>query len=710
LSDHELVLALRSEDPEDRRIAAGRLSEVQSGRAELVISALGDEDWRVREEARQVARSLAPDPDMLAALVDALRPTENVGLRNAAVDALGAYGELAIEALARAMSSLDADGRKLAVEALAATRQPGALFVLRGGLEDEDPNVRAATLEAVSSLGTTCPDEVAGVLGQCLDDSDQFIQLIALNGLNQLGVAVPWARLEPLLESTLLRRAAVEALGRTGAVPAAEALVHLLSVEGGERTVALEAAATLAERGGAARIALSQGLAALPAEARRFVLALAEYETDELDLRRSAVRLLGLLRGPEAAKIAVFVLSDERVLEEAQIAVVELGAEAAQVLIEAVREQEGEERAAAVELLGRVTAEVAPGARAQAVHVLCELVSDRSPDGLEHGEVVRAALDALGDVGDEGALDAVANLLSGEVDPSWQRSAERALSALALRFPEHARRSSQGDIEQHAALVLHTALAADARRRGDVEAVDASLARLWAGLSAPVAATRRVALEGLGAIGDERSVSAVAFTLTDEEPTVRVTAVQTLGRLRSQSGVAVGADALLSILTSGRDGDLMAAAAAALGKIGDAKILDSLAPLVCGPDAQVAVAAVEAIAHIPGLSRLDVLLPGLEHASVEVIKATLRAIAGEREPRVLVHVGRFLDHEAWDVRRQAADALGRLGGEAEILLLRAKLDVEREPLVRDALERALEELGALRRTPMPPQPGSYRAR
>jgi HEAT repeat protein len=138
--------------------------------------------------------------------------------------------------------------------------------------------------------------------------------------------------------------------------------------------------------------------------------------------------------------------------------------------------------------------------------------------------------------------------------------------------------------------------------------------------------------------------------------------------------------------------------------------LDSLAPLVCGPDAQVAVAAVEAIAHIPGLSRLDVLLPGLEHASVEVIKATLRALAGEREPRVLVHVGRFLDHEAWDVRRQAADALGRLGGEAEILLLRAKLDVEREPLVRDALERALEELGALRRTPMPPQPGSYRAR
>ena len=138
--------------------------------------------------------------------------------------------------------------------------------------------------------------------------------------------------------------------------------------------------------------------------------------------------------------------------------------------------------------------------------------------------------------------------------------------------------------------------------------------------------------------------------------------------------------------------------------------MEALSHLVSGTDARVAVAAVEAIALVPGVRRLDALLPGLEHPSAEVVKATLRAIAGEREPRVLIHVGRFLDHEAWDIRRQAADVLGRLGGEAEIQLLRAKLDTEREPLVRDALERALEELGALRRTPMPPQPGSYRTR
>ena len=53
------------------------------------------------------------------------------------------------------------------------------------------------------------------------------------------------------------------------------------------------------------------------------------------------------------------------------------------------------------------------------------------------------------------------------------------------------------------------------------------------------------------------------------------------------------------------------------------------------------------------------------------------------------------------MRRLAADLLAALGGEANVELLRAKLAVEKEPLVRDAITRALETLGALRRTPAP---------
>jgi HEAT repeat protein len=705
----DIVSALQSEDPEDRRIAAGRLAEVSMGRPELVIVALGDEDWRVREEACEVARSLAPDPDLLVALVDALDCADNVGLRNAAVDALGAYGEAAVDALSHVMGTLDADGRKLAVEALAATRQPSALFVLRSALDDEDPNVRAAGLEAAASLGTVSPDEVLAILSARLDDPDPFLRLVALNGLNQLGVALPWSRLEPLLTHPLLRRAALEAAGNSGSTQAAPHLVAALSENGTDMAtsdwpVALEAAVALAEYAGAPRLELARLLSAAPESTQARLFALAE-PGDDLAMRRAAVRLLGLIGTTEAARVAVSVLSDEQVLEEAQVALCELGSVATNVLIDAVRQQEGDERAAAVELLGRVASELDVAAKREAASALYEVLDDDSP------EVVRAALDALGDVGGAEGLCNVARTLSGSVDPFWQRSAENALSALGSRYPEDARRVCEdARTGRYPALVLARVLAHAAQRSGDASVIDNYLGRLHAGLSDAAAAVRRVALEGIGVIGDARSGEVVAFTLTDEEPVVRVTAVQTLGKLRSPEGVAVGADALLAIVMSGRDGELMAAAAAALGRIGDARTLEALSSLVSGADARVAVAAVEAIAQVPGVRRLDALLPGLEHPSAEVVKATLRAIAGEREPRVLIHVGRFLDHEAWDIRRQAADVLGRLGGEAEIQLLRAKLDTEREPLVRDALERALEELGALRRTPMPPQPGSYRTR
>src|SRR5690606_2983004 len=101
----------------------------------------------------------------------------SVGLRNAAVDVLGAFGDAAVRALADKLPHMDADGRKLAVEALAGTTHPSALTVLRMLLDDADSNVRAAALEAVADLGTVSVDEAVAILQACLDDTDQFVQL-----------------------------------------------------------------------------------------------------------------------------------------------------------------------------------------------------------------------------------------------------------------------------------------------------------------------------------------------------------------------------------------------------------------------------------------------------------------------------------------------------------------------------------------------------
>jgi HEAT repeat protein len=132
--------------------------------------------------------------------------------------------------------------------------------------------------------------------------------------------------------------------------------------------------------------------------------------------------------------------------------------------------------------------------------------------------------------------------------------------------------------------------------------------------------------------------------------------------------------------------------------------LSVLGPLVRSSDARVAVAAVEALSRHADPRRLSSLFDGLHHAESEVVKAAMLAIAAEPDARVIVHLGACLDQSAWDVRRLAADLLGRAPSEASAALLRARLSVEQDPMVKDALARALESSGQRRsRPPRRPQ-------
>jgi HEAT repeat protein len=95
------------------------------------------------------------------------------------------------------------------------------------------------------------------------------------------------------------------------------------------------------------------------------------------------------------------------------------------------------------------------------------------------------------------------------------------------------------------------------------------------------------------------------------------------------------------------------------------------------------------------------------HSDAEVVKATMLALSDAPDPRVVAHLGACLDHEAWDVRRLAADLLGRVSGEPALALLRARLVGEDSPPVQAAISRALERAAGIRRS-LPP--GSPRPR
>jgi len=706
----ELEAGFASDDPESRRRAVEFLRDaLRDPHAEeaaldgeastrYLLRALGDGDWRVRKQAVEVARSLAPSPELLSGLIRALESGDNVGLRNAAVEALGAFSEPAVQALSEKAPSLDADGKKLAAEALARTLLPSALDALRPFLVDEDPNVRAAALDSIASVGTSAAPEAFEILAGSLTRPAEvaFVRLSALDGINRLGSLLPWPVIEGMLQDPVLERSAFAAAGRSAHPEALPALLSALErARGGGLSVVLAALVEYA-RTSSQNLLLVRAEPPSPAVVLR-LLELATPKNDDLASRKAALIVSGALGIERIAPIAADALSDVRLLAEADESLSLLGSRAVPALLGRAAKADPDTRAACIEIVtGLADAAAAPLAVAQ---ILAWMAAGPLV-------VVRAGLGAITLLGDASCFATVSSWLANE---EAQSAAETALAALATRFPDAARslaRSARAEgAEAHAAAVIHTVLPAPLR-----DSVADDVAYLSLLLSNSAKAVRRAALAGLGNAGSELGTHAAAFALTDEEPDVRYAAVLALSRLRSADGVLSGLGKLLELVEKSDDDELVASAVGALAEAGDPRVLTVLRPLVRSASPMVAVAAIEALARVPDARRIEALIEGLSHIESEVVKASMLALGDTVDPRVLAHFGACLDHDAWDVRRLSADMLGRVGGDSANALLRARLASEDNPLVQEAISRALETGSGVRHTPLPHRAGSLRPR
>lgn len=685
--------ALASGDPEERRLAVARIAELPpSSRVPPLLSALGDHDWRVRKEAIGLTAQLGPEPELLSALAEVFEPGENVGLRNAAVEALGGFGVHAVEALASRVSGLDADGKKLAVETLGRSGDPSALDLLAPLVVDVDPNVRVAALEAVGAVGGARVDAARALLTSHLNGDSPLETLAALESLVMIGVGLPFATVEPWLRDPLLEHAALSLAALSADPKAAGPLVRaLLSGPASEAVCALSDYVAASE--GSRRAAAVELQQAGP-RGERVLLDCLERRDADVERARAALSVIGALGLVSGAALAVTWLSDPRCYAEADQALFLLGAQAVPALLEGAASNEAETAGACLDLLGRLPLEaITDDVRRR----LTAALSSESPD------VVRSALGALTRVGDADCIVALVPLLDEALLCS---SVEPALVAISQRYPERALAlvqlgSTQG-AGAHAAALVIAALAPSGKLAGlDRGELTIFCMRLLMSTSPE---QRRAALLGLGELGSAEALDAVRFALADEEQAVRVEAVRALGRLKGRDHSAVGVPALLEVVAEARDSVLLLASLRALGESSDPRAQPVLGPLVRSNDARVAVAAVDALSRHPDARRLSALFDGLHHPEPEVVKASMLAIAAEPDPRVVVHLGACLDQPAWDVRRLAADLLGRETSEASAALLRARLGVEQDPMVKDALIRALETSGQRRsRPPRRPQ-------
>lgn len=673
---------LSQAEPEARRVAVSQIAKVRDHHAaELLLLALGDEDWRVRKEAAAMASALERRDEVVASLVAALEETLNIGLRNSAVEALVAIGKDAVGATIDALARLDADGRKLAVEVLAGAPDPHGTAALMHALSDEDANVRVASAEALGNAalaGEEPRQQATDALVAALATSDPFLKIAALDSLVRLEARLPWSVFEPYTRDPLLRRYAIAAAAGSREPDAVRALGRATGDP--SPTIAREATVSLGDiiaadpdDGTTLQIARDtlRATTAGAVHARRTAL-----DAEDGRARGGALLLLGLLRDVGDVPTLVEALAEDDVEERADLAVRLFGATAAGPLLASARFAKPHVRAAALTL----AASLEGADRGVVLDALREALGEPSVD------VLLAALDAMGPVGSAEDITRVAAYL-GHQDERIAAIATHALSELAARHVDAARAflQSEGAVDPLAlgCVLLGAIASTQTLRHEDVELLERALAH-----AEP--AVRRAAVDALAQAGGEAAADAVEFALADEEHDVKVAAVRALGRLHRPAP-------LQAIVEGTRDPALAAAALRALGEADPERALRAAGPLLGHLDAAVACAALEAIGHLAssGVSSHavaeseDAIFAALDHQDAEVVKLALSLIGDRPGARALARLGMALDHASWEVRRVAAELLAEDKSAGAQALLRARYEREREPIVREAIAAAV---------------------
>jgi HEAT repeat protein len=705
----ELERLFASEDAELRRQAIARArGQQEENFFDVLFLGLSDSDWRVRKEAVAALKERPVAGTQLRRLVEALLPGDNVGLRNAAVQAIGAHGEASIAAIGEILGRLDVDGLKLAAEALALTEHEAAMPWLRRLRDHEDANVKAAAIEAVARIGQAAPEEASRMLDEALDEPDPFLRLVTLDVVRRLGLAPSWERLRTLLADPVLAITGLELAARLGEPRSAPYLVRELeraftrrpgkeNTEGDEGKAsepearALRFLCRFTESSQEALAAAESAIGGLSPDVRDRMLQLCSADTPTA---RDALLLLAVAHDARASRLVLNALQEDASSQAAYRAVELLGPAMNDVLLEQLEDENDRLRANAVKLLSTIAVQSGMEPRVEAS---LSSLSDSSP------LVLRAWIDAMVLVGDQAGLERALECFADDVPQVVRRAARKAARAFRQRHPERAKEIARVALHHKSSpepvcWFISAASEPLLSQQGDLEF-------LRVAASSPNAETRAAALAALGMKAETEALDMLVFGLSDENADVLQAAIQSLGQFRDVHGVASAVPFLVEFSRGKSDSELEIEALRALGQTGDSKALDFLLSRAQSGTALIAVAALEALRDFqPELCR-STLVKALAHPEPEVVKAALLGFShGQDIPeREIVDC---LSHPIWDVRRVAADVLGSQLSESARAALGQQLRAEGESVVRDAILRSLgrhEASGSLKTIPPPGQ-------
>ncbi len=733
---------------------------------------LNSNDWWLQKVAAQ-EMGATRDRVFTEALVAAFR-SNHPHVMAAAAEALGNIGDpRAIQPLVLALKENDPGRVAAAAAALARIDDPQVMKLLRTAFRDNYGPMRRGAAMALGKIGTD--EAIALLVGALGDEAIQQGVISALSDLPPEQVTPPLA-LALKRGDAATRKGALLALGDVGGEPAKAALMSLLDADGAALRRAVRealadfhgddvseaiarglddplyenrvAAARLLERrhylpeapskqaayyvavgnwdlaatlGDAAFEPLMAALKAEKAETRwhaaatlgrigdaRAIDALAALLRDPArDPRVEATRALEAIGGPDVVEPLAFALrnSERDVRQLAATALISLGdARAVEPLCTALRDGHLGVRRGAAQALGRI-------GDMRAAPSLVVALRD------EDNDVPRLAAEALGRLKAADALDALVSGIANEQNDRDTRlvflraiediglaSVKDRLEALVpsiadARVEDAVTRAVEGPqavqtpvptppVLPAAPDALPTEAAPSAHAEHD--AMDEA-STLLVQLQDEDWWLRKVAAQKLGDFHGEPDavrtvVGSLVKALKDETPRVQAAAAEALGELGDPSAIKH----LVAVLKE-KDDAVRAAAADALARFDDPQVSEFLALAVQAESYPLRTGAVEALSKLKPETAVPLLIEAFRSGGRGSIRREAAVtLAGFDKAVVEAPLLAAIDNENADIAAGAAMALGMLGtDEARQALLARAGDTTERPDVRYAAVAAL---------------------
>jgi HEAT repeat protein len=653
----DLERLIKSKDVEVRKEAVDSLRGKKADiYINLLLSAMEDSSWRVRNTATDVLIEEYPVEKYIKGLIQLLYHEDNAGARNSAIEALVMLNKKATPFLIEAFNTPNRDVRKFIIDVLGGFKDSRSLPLMLNALKDDDENVRATAIEHIGKVGeSSVVDALIGIL----EGSDIWTAYPAADALGRIGDRRAIPSLIKSLDNKTLKEPAIKALSLIADPETLKYIIPFLADP--LKTIQEEALRCIERfyRTGVSEEFITDEIKRLLGDKVLDILITHAF-SQKPDVRISAILILGLMKDERAYNPLLEISQDENFREDATKALVFIGKDRPESLLKLFETDNLYQKRFICEVAGKIVSPVY-------YPILEKLLKD------EDGHIRSLAAIAISKLGNLRAVQVLKKLLTDPYE-DVQEAAVEALSnigtGLSVSELIDMLDNENPVLKKNAALLL-----------GKINAIEAVPA-LGFTLKDGDISVRKAVIEAFSNLKTEESIKFLILALTDENPDIRVLSALSLGTIGGNRIFEA-----LSLLLSDSDDSVRVAASKALGMLKDDRVIKPLIGLLSDKNGFVVTTAIESLGKIGGKESKSALLRMLASEDKEVSRTAIKALSSfdDVEKELLP----FLKDEDWATRMAAVEILGKKAKGTVRKELERLMDVEEDPIVRKAVEEAL---------------------